>query len=144
MNTTASATVNDVATKFIPATRPAYVTTPVVASINVTIPLDRDDLVALMFFCHTDPGFATDSADDDYLRLLIVDTVVNGGLTFVDETRGEIEEMSTNDPRRVALEFCRHLVARLFPDVPAQTRRPNTRRAITAAPATLVRELVNA
>ncbi|MGZ3140564.1 helix-turn-helix domain-containing protein [Lentzea chajnantorensis] len=144
MNTTASATVNGVATPFIPATRPLSLSTPVVASVNVTIPLDRDDLAALLFFyCEGDPEFLHQADDADHVRRVIADTAVNIGMCQVDTTLYEIAGLAADDARQELVKFCRRLIAELFPDVPQQTRRPDSRASVTAPTATS-RELVTA
>ncbi|MGW6449788.1 hypothetical protein [Lentzea sp. NPDC055074] len=132
---TATTTVNGVTTDFTPCTRPGYMDTPVLATVVVSVPMDYDDLVAALFEWGSLDDSCIALADDDQARSLVVEAVVNVGLTRVEAVRDEIEEMGAGDGRRAWLMLCRNRVTQLFP---ATTPRPRRRQC--AAP----RELVTA
>lgn len=131
---TATATVNGITTDFTPCTRPRSMDTPVLATVVVSVPMDHDDLVAALFEWGDLDDSCTALADDDQARSLVVEAVVNVGLSRVEAVRDDIEGMDAGDGRRAWLALCRKRVTQLFP---ATMPRIRQRRQCTAA-----RELV--
>ncbi|NKE59399.1 hypothetical protein FXN61_22340 [Lentzea sp. PSKA42] len=132
---TATATVNGATTEFTPCTRPGSMNTPVLATVVVSVPMDHDDLVAALFEWGNLDDSCTALADDDQARSLVVEAVVNVGLSRVEAVRDDIEGMEAGDGRRAWLTLCRKRVTQLFPATAPRIRRRQR---------TVARELVTA
>jgi hypothetical protein len=126
--------------EFMPSTRnsrPDYQASATVATVAVSVPMGRDELVAALFYW--DYVEAEDLADADHVRLLVTEAVVNVGMGRIAELVGEITTGDLGDDGRAWLADCRRTIDTHFGpaapvgSIPAQ--RPALRLVATDTPA---------
>ncbi|GAA3890008.1 hypothetical protein GCM10022243_63590 [Saccharothrix violaceirubra] len=109
------ASLDDQAVAFVPATLDARESCAPTATLGLSLPLERDDLVAALFACSEDPGFAVDTDDDAWTRRLIADAVLNLGLGGIAELRHDLAQLRRSDHGFARLALCRRIAERLWP-----------------------------
>src|SRR5436309_779820 len=85
---------------------------PAVLTISAPIALSTEDLVAALYRWE---GTAFDELDDDaYVRELVVESVVNGGLESIATAAGEMRQARPGTFAHDWLTTCQRAVARVF------------------------------
>ncbi len=127
-----TALFGDKPTEFIPGNRQVDAADmPVLVTMSAPIALSYEDLVAVLYQCPD-----ADCTNDDEVRYLIADAVVNDGLLTVDSWRCEVTDIRRGTAQYRWLTECRAIVTRVFGTpaaVPAQTR--TARRALVGVTA---------
>jgi len=95
---------------------------PVLVTVTAPVRLSLEDVAAALF----DWGMPEEEvADDEYLRLLVAETVINGGGARIEELRCRLGEKTLTDDEAAYLAYCRARAASVFaaPGVPAACRQ---------------------
>lgn len=121
------------AARFTAAHRPQGVpVAEVTATITATLPLSREDLVAALFYWSQDGDLMDELADDDAVRALVAESVLNAGLSGLGEMAAEVANAETDPTGREWVLLCRAAIARVFPAAVPAPRRPRTLRSLRA------------
>ncbi|QQQ76654.1 hypothetical protein IOD16_37730 [Saccharothrix sp. 6-C] len=141
VSTSPAASVNGVPVAgFLTSTRsnhPDHPAPATAATITVSVPMGRDELVAALFYW--DYVDAEDLADADHVRLLVTESAVNVGMGRIAELVGEIATGDLGEDGRAWLADCRATIDTHFgPAAPVgaiPVQRPALRLVATDTPA---------
>jgi hypothetical protein len=84
---------------------------PVLVTVTAPVRLSLEDVVAALF----DWGMPQEElADDEYLRLLVAETVINRGGGEIEELRCRLGEQTLDAEETAYLAYCRDRAAAVF------------------------------
>ncbi|MBP2340423.1 hypothetical protein JOF41_006601 [Saccharothrix coeruleofusca] len=138
---TAVASIDGVAVpEFTPSTRDGLAEQPAtLATLSLSLPLSREELVAALFYWNSSDS--AELVDDEYVRQLVVESVVNVGMGELTALCFEIDTAPLDDVTAEWLAYCRRRVAEVFPaavSVPEQRGRTDYPQHSAGRPAEVV------
>lgn len=91
---------------------------PVLVRVAAPVALSAEDVAAVLF-CWDTATYA-ELGEDDYVRAVVAEAVLNAGCTWLDESRCEAAAVEPGSPGAGFLDYCRRRALSVFTAAPVE------------------------